>query len=61
MIDTILDVSRALDAVERSQRAMVALKAISSPRTDTLASTEHRRQQYADPQLWSGVAAFADQ
>jgi len=38
-IDSILDVSMVLDAVERSQRAMAALEAISSPRTDTLAPT----------------------
>jgi len=38
-IDSLLDVSMVLDAVERSQRAMAALQAISSPRTDTLAPT----------------------
>jgi ornithine cyclodeaminase/alanine dehydrogenase-like protein (mu-crystallin family) len=36
-IDSLLDVSMVLDAVENSQRAMAALEAISSPRTDTLA------------------------
>lgn len=38
-IDSLLDVSMVLDAVERSQRAVAALEAISSPRTDTLAPT----------------------
>jgi alanine dehydrogenase len=36
-IDTLLDVAMVLDAVESSQRAMVAGEAISSPRVDTLA------------------------
>jgi alanine dehydrogenase len=36
-IDSILDVAMVLDAVESSQRAMVADEAISSPRVDTLA------------------------
>ena len=38
-IDSLLDVSMVLDAVEQSQRAVVNLEAISSPRTDTLAPT----------------------
>ncbi|HEY6181887.1 MAG TPA: hypothetical protein VIW67_06540, partial [Terriglobales bacterium] len=38
-IDSLLDVTMVLDAVERSQRAMANLEAISSPRTDTLAPT----------------------
>src|SRR5512143_2417525 len=38
-IDGLLDVSMVLDAVERSQRAVVAWEAVSSPRTDTLAPT----------------------
>jgi ornithine cyclodeaminase/alanine dehydrogenase-like protein (mu-crystallin family) len=36
-IDGLLDVAMVLDAVEGSQRSMVAGKAISSPRVDTLA------------------------
>ena len=38
-IDSLLDVSMVLDAVERSQRAVAASEAISSPRVDTLAPT----------------------
>jgi ornithine cyclodeaminase/alanine dehydrogenase-like protein (mu-crystallin family) len=38
-IDSLLDVTMVLDAVERSQRAMANLEAISSPRIDTLAPT----------------------
>ena len=38
-IDSILDVSMVLDAVETSQRAMAASKALSSPRVDALAPT----------------------
>jgi alanine dehydrogenase len=38
-IDGLLDISMVLDAVERSQRAVAAREAVSSPRTDTLAPT----------------------
>jgi alanine dehydrogenase len=38
-IDSILDVSMVLDAVEKSQRAMATSEALSSPRVDTLAPT----------------------
>jgi ornithine cyclodeaminase/alanine dehydrogenase-like protein (mu-crystallin family) len=38
-IDSILDVSMVLDAVEKSQRAMAISEALSSPRVDTLAPT----------------------
>ena len=38
-IDSILDVTMVLDAVESSQRAMARDEAISSPRVDTLAPT----------------------
>jgi ornithine cyclodeaminase/alanine dehydrogenase-like protein (mu-crystallin family) len=38
-IDSLLDVTMVLDAVERSQRAMASSEAISSPRIDTLAPT----------------------
>lgn len=38
-IDSLLDVAMVLDAVESSQRSMVAGEAISSPRVDTLAPT----------------------
>src|SRR5687768_2743467 len=38
-IDSLLDVSMVLDAVERSQRAVAGSEAISSPRIDTLAPT----------------------
>jgi ornithine cyclodeaminase/alanine dehydrogenase-like protein (mu-crystallin family) len=41
-IDGLLDVGMVLDAVEQSQRAMMSLEAISSPRTDTLAPTVSR-------------------
>ncbi|MGE5302335.1 MAG: hypothetical protein ACM3TN_03345 [Alphaproteobacteria bacterium] len=34
-IDGLLDVSMVLDSVERSQRAVAAWEAVSSPRTDT--------------------------
>jgi ornithine cyclodeaminase/alanine dehydrogenase-like protein (mu-crystallin family) len=38
-IDSMLDVSMVLDAVEKSQRAMASSEALSSPRVDTLAPT----------------------
>lgn len=38
-IDSILDVTMVLDAVESSQRALAKSEAISSPRVDTLAPT----------------------
>ncbi len=40
-IDSILTIEMALDAVERSQRALASLQALSSPRIDTLAPASY--------------------